>query len=154
MSVCDHTSVGIIVYKGDSMLLIERKKFPFGFAAPAGHRDGDPDFETAAKRELEEETGLLAETLKLLLDKRVENPCRREDGTWHQWKIFRATVSGNIKPNQDEVKGLDWYSHSQILNLASKTELFRAGSISKEEWETEPGLEPVWYDFLKTLEII
>ncbi len=154
MAVCDHTSVGLVVYKGDSILLIERNQFPFGFAAPAGHVDGDPDFETAARRELQEETGLQAETLEPLLEKRVENECKREDGTWHQWNIYRATVSGETKPNEDEVKQLGWYSRDEIMELAGKTESLRAGNISEEEWNANPGLEPVWYDFFKMLEII
>jgi len=33
-------------WQNDKLLLIERKKFPFGFAPPAGHVDGDADFIT------------------------------------------------------------------------------------------------------------
>ena len=46
---CDHTSVGILVWKDSKLLLIERKNFQFGFAPPAGHLDGD-FYEEAAKR--------------------------------------------------------------------------------------------------------
>lgn len=35
--ICDHTSVGMFVWRGGKLLLIERAKFPFGFAVPAGH---------------------------------------------------------------------------------------------------------------------
>lgn len=83
---CDHTSVGMLVRDGDLFLLIERATFPFGFALPAGHVDGDPSFEAAARRELREEVGLETATLKELLDKHMDNPCRREGGTWHHWK--------------------------------------------------------------------
>ncbi len=37
--ICDNKVVGIIVLRDNKMLLIERKKFPFGFAPPAGHLD-------------------------------------------------------------------------------------------------------------------
>jgi len=77
---CDHTSVGIIVRQGDKFLLIERMKFPFGFAPPAGHVDGDESFEIAARRELTEEVGLEAVSIKLLFEGRKENVCRRHDG--------------------------------------------------------------------------
>lgn len=76
--ICDHTSVGMFVYKGDKLLLIERKKFPFGFAVPAGHVDNDHDFETAALRELKEEVGLDGVTLTKIYEGRRDNPCRRE----------------------------------------------------------------------------
>ncbi len=37
--ICDNKSVGIIVWRDNKVLLIERKKFHFGFALPAGHLD-------------------------------------------------------------------------------------------------------------------
>lgn len=36
---CNHTSAGVIVRQHDRLLLLERKKFPVGFACPAGHYD-------------------------------------------------------------------------------------------------------------------
>jgi ADP-ribose pyrophosphatase YjhB (NUDIX family) len=54
MKICDHTSVGIFVWEKDKLLLIERKKIPYGFAIPAGHVDGDGSFEEARARELKE----------------------------------------------------------------------------------------------------
>lgn len=55
---CDNKSVGMLVWRDGSLLLIERRKPPFGFAPPAGHIDGDDSFEESAKRELKEEVGL------------------------------------------------------------------------------------------------
>ena len=74
--ICDHTSVGMLVWKDEKLLLIERMKFPPGFAVPAGHVDADSTYEDAAKRELKEEVGLDAENLELVLEIRKENPCR------------------------------------------------------------------------------
>jgi len=101
---CDHTSVGMFVWNGDKLLLIERQKFPFGFAVPAGHVDGDATFEEAAIRELGEEVGLVATDLKLILDVRKDNPCRREDGTWHHWKLYRVDASGELSRSLEETK--------------------------------------------------
>jgi 8-oxo-dGTP pyrophosphatase MutT (NUDIX family) len=70
---CNNTSVGIIVWQEGKILLIERKKFPFGFAPPAGHVDADDaSFEQAAKRELQEEVGLVGESLVLIAKKHPE----------------------------------------------------------------------------------
>jgi len=55
---CDHTGVGIHVWRNGKLLLIERKKFPFGFAPPAGHVDGRQSFEVAAKRGVERRSRL------------------------------------------------------------------------------------------------
>lgn len=153
---CDHTSVGMFVWKGVKLLLIERARFPAGFAVPAGHVDGDASFEDAARRELREEVGLEAGDLELLLEKRAENPCRRDDGSWHLWKLYKASVSedSEVKRSLDETKRAGWYSRDEIAALAAKTEAYRAGKISEQDWIKSPGLEPVMYDWFKELKLI
>jgi len=163
--ICDHKSVGILVKKGEAILIIERKKFPAGFALPAGHLDGD-DFNEAAVRELREETGIEAITLKLILDEEIPNPCRRENGTHHQWQVFSASKwHGELKPSIDETKSIEWADSKRILELAKRAETFaekHKSSISDianltttlsndSEWQASPGLEPVWFYFLKRL---
>lgn len=150
---CDNQSVGMLVWKDDKLLLIERKKFPFGFAPPAGHIDGDSSFEEAAGRELKEEVGLEAKSFKLIIEGRKENPCRR-GASWHYWKIYRIETEGEIKMSEDEAKQADWFGREKINELALKTEEYLRNRISKEEWQKFPGLEPVWYEWLKELKVI
>lgn len=151
---CDHTSVGVFVWDGGKLLLIERKKFPFGHAIPAGHVDGDQTFEQAAVRELKEEVGLDAVKPELIYEHRKHNVCRREDGTWHDWKLYKVTRSGELKRSDDETKRVGWYNKKEIGKLAERTELRLMGKISDKEWEANPGLEPVMYEFFKELKII
>lgn len=151
---CDHTSVGMHVWRDSKLLLIERRKYPFGLAPPAGHVDDNPDYEEAAKKELEEETGLRVESLKLIQEGRKENPCRREGGTWHYWKIYDVKAKGKVKRSPDETKQAGWYSKKEIEKLAQRTKKYLAEKISEEEWQKTPGLEPVWYQWMKELEII
>ena len=153
-NICDHTSVGMIVYKDDKILLIERRKKPFGFAPPAGHIDGDSTFEESAIRELKEEVGLIATKLELLIEGRKENHCRREDGTWHYWKIYRVEAINDIERSKDETKQVNWFSKDQIIKLVERTREYLQGKISDEEWENNPGLEPVWLEWLEELKII
>lgn len=153
-NICDNKSVGMLVHKGDKLLLIERKKYPFGFAPPAGHVDDKGSFENAAKEEIEEEVGLIATTITLVKEGRKDNPCRREGGTWHYWKIYRVDATGDIKRSKDETKQAGWFSTDQIETLATKTESYIAGTISQEEWEKAPGIEPVWYDWFKELGVL
>lgn len=152
--ICNHTSVGMIVERDGKILLIERAKFPKGFACPAGHLDDGEDYEVAAKRELVEEVGLEEYSLGLLLDKRAENPCRREGGTWHHWKIFKVEATGEVKRSLEETKNFGWYEKDDIQKLAAKTQDYINGKITEEEWDKDPGLEPVWYDWFKELDII
>ncbi|MEK7164137.1 MAG: NUDIX domain-containing protein [Patescibacteria group bacterium] len=151
---CDNKSVGMLVWRDNSLLLIERKKPPFGFAPPAGHIDEDHSFEESAKRELKEEVGLETQNIKLLIEGRKENPCRREGGNWHYWKIYQIEATGEIKRSEDETKQVIFYKNDDLLLLASKTEKYIRGDINQDDWEKSPGLEPVWYEWLKELKII
>ena len=151
---CDNKSVGMLVWRDGTLLLIERKKPPFGFAPPAGHIDGDNSFEESAKRELQEEVDLRAQNIKLLIEGRKENSCRREGGDWHYWKIYQIEAEGEIKRSEDETKQAIFYKKDDLLLLAAKTEKYLQGDIGQDDWEKSPGLEPVWYEWLKELKII
>lgn len=147
---CDNTSVGILVFQDNKLLLIDRKKPPYGFAAPAGHVDdhGDPEdseekrFEYAALEELEEETGLHAGELTLWAYGRMENPCRRPGGSWHYWRIYIAgKVTGTLRPSKDETKGHFWCSGSNMWYLLGGHPLKIEGR--------EVILEPVWKEWFR-----
>lgn len=136
MAKCNHTSVGLIVERGGKLLLIERKVFPLTYAFPAGHVDEDETYEHAAVRELKEEVGLDAKRVKLVAEGRVENPCSREDGTWHYWKVYRIEGEGEVKRSEAETKAVGWYTKEEINNLPP------------------PGFEPIMYEWYKSLGII
>ena len=152
--ICDHTSVGIFVWNGDKLLLIERMKFPPGFAIPAGHVDGDETFEIAAARELKEEVGIDAMDLKIVGEGRKDNQCRRDSGDWHYWKMYKAEFKGELQRSLEETKRAGWYTPAQVRALAEKTERFKAGKITDEDWQKEPGLELVMYEWFRQLGII
>ena len=154
MKVCDHKSVGMLVWQDDKLLLIERAKFPFGFAPPAGHVDDDPTFEEAAVRELQEEVGLTAEELALRIEGRKDTKCRRPEGDWHYWKMYDVQSSGEIKRSEDETKQVGWYSKEEIKALAKRTEQYLNKEITEVEWESAPGLELVMYQWFTELQII
>ena len=151
MKICDHTSVGMLVWNDDKLLLIERMKFPFGFSCPAGHVDGDNSYEESAKRELKEEVGLDAAGLELEIEGRRDNKCRREDGGWHHWKVYSVDANGEVDSSKDETKGFVWADKDKINELGLKTEKYRNGEISEDDWQSSPGIEPVWYDLLLIL---
>lgn len=153
--VCDNKSVGIIIKNpvGD-VLLIERKKFPFGFAALAGHIDDFSSPEACARGEVFEEVGLKVTELKLVHEETKNNPCRREGGDHHHWWIYEAGVEGYIRASLDETKQVGWYSKSMISDLSKRTELYQKQVVSEADWENAPGLEPVWYEFFKELNLV
>lgn len=144
----------MFVWQDGKLLLIERARFPFGFAVPAGHVDGDSTFEIGAVRELKEEVGLDVNELTLIAEGRKENQCRREGGSWHYWKLYKAETDGDLISSRVETKQVNWYTKEQIKKLADKTEQYLNKKISEEEWGKNPGLEPVMYEWFKKLSII
>ena len=61
----------ILVVEGDKILLERQFRYPYGeviWEIPAGKRDAGEDFLSTAKRELEEETGLVSDNLIKLFD--------------------------------------------------------------------------------------
>lgn len=153
--VCDNKSVGIIIKNSeDKLLLIERKKYPFGFAPPAGHVDDHGSYEQAVINETREEVGLNVENLNLLSEGRMENPCRREGGSWHFWKVYEVKTSGTIKRSQEETKQIGWFAGTQIDKLAERTRQYINNKISEDEWIKNPGLEVVWLDWFIKLKLV
>jgi 8-oxo-dGTP pyrophosphatase MutT (NUDIX family) len=146
---CNQTSAGIILLSPNkqSLFLQRRQKFPWGWASPAGRVDDGETYFRAAIRELKEETGLNAgDDIHLVLEADVDNQCRRPGGIWHRWRVYQTSASGLDIENKEEVQGAGWYLLSRVQELARQTEDFRAGLISEEAWQAEPGLEGIWYD--------
>ncbi len=147
-NICNHTSAGMILRDGEKILLIERRQFPFGFAAPAGHVDEGESFEDAAIRELREEVGLEATNLELVFEGDISNQCKRKNGDWHHWKVFDVSYRGEVKRSLGETKSYIWADQEKIKSLVERSKMFLSDEISQPEWEFNPGLEPVWIDFL------
>jgi ADP-ribose pyrophosphatase YjhB (NUDIX family) len=142
---CDHTSVGILVFESNKVLTIKRARRPFGYAPPAGHVDLRLNYEQAAKEELFEEVGLRCTNFELLIEGRLENHCRRKNGNWHYWKIYRASaVTGEIRLSSNEAGGIRWQSRAQLTELAHNT----IGGVKDER------LEPAWAHWFTKLKLI
>ena len=155
IKICDNTSVGMLIRNNKgNLLLIERRKQPFGFAPPAGHVDDHGSFENAAEDEVKEEVGLIPKNLKFIAEGRKNNRCRREGGDWHYWKIYEVEISGDLKPSAEETKQAEWFSVLRLQELAERTKLYLNGQIPQDKWQANPGLEPVWFEWLSELKII
>lgn len=153
---CNNTSVGVIVWHPsyNFVLLQERAKLPIGIAAPAGHVDPGESFREAARRELFEETGLVANTLRLAFEQRLDFACRRPGGTYHDWHVYKTIATGPLTPRLDEVRSLGWYSRASIKKLAERTAAYKRGEIAYRDWEQQPGLEPVWCAIFEALGLL
>ena len=157
MKECDNRSVGVVISdETNRTALLRRARFPVGMAPPAGHVDGHGSPEEAAMAEVSEEIGLHLAASGLIKtriqERRVANKCRRSGGDYHWWWVYEATVpNSNLRPDADETLGAGWYSAADLQKLADRYEAYRNGSIGEDAWQAEPGLEPVWYEFMGEL---
>ncbi|MDA2810367.1 NUDIX hydrolase [Nocardiopsis sp. RSe5-2] len=167
VKVCDQRTVGVLI--GDTrgrLLMIERGTAPVGRAPVAGHWDLDQGAdhgtlrtpEDVARAEVREEVGLEVTALHDtgIRDLWVPTWCRRrlpagaaEPG--HAWTVYTAATTGVLTPDERETKGADWYDRDQVMQLAERTANYAVGLVPEEEWQADPGLEPVWVVLLNGL---
>ncbi|GAB4170432.1 MAG: NUDIX hydrolase [Geothermobacteraceae bacterium] len=93
-----YPTVDLIVTRDDSILLIERRNPPHGWALPGGFVDYGETVERAAARELAEETGLIATDLKLL---GVWSDPDRDPRQHNLSVVFIAETEGEIQAGDD-----------------------------------------------------
>jgi 8-oxo-dGTP diphosphatase len=90
--------------------LIERLNPPYGWAIPGGFVDYGESLETAAKREAEEETGLLVELIEQF---HVYSDPTRDPRQHTISVVFLATATGNPQAG-DDAKHLDIFEFWRI----------------------------------------
>ncbi|MGW7433259.1 NUDIX domain-containing protein [Streptomyces sp. NPDC054861] len=153
---CDHASVGAVISSPAGLLVFERATPPAGIAPVAGHLDQHGSPEQAARAEAAEEVGLTVTHLQLLLEQWRPNRCRRTPTgpVGHHWWIFTAHVSGSLRPSAREVRAPRWIHLDQLHQYARRTTAYAEGRLSRQEFEQEPGLEPVWVRFLHDLQLL
>src|SRR3989344_259690 len=109
-----HFTVGAIIKKDDKILMIERKKKPFGFAGIAGHIDVDETPEKALFREVKEETNFEIKSFELICHEFVpDNECS-SGMVGHEWYLYDCDVEGNEQIEKKEAKSMSLYSKDEI----------------------------------------
>ncbi|WP_326841036.1 hypothetical protein OHB33_00740 [Streptomyces sp. NBC_01558] len=91
-----------------------------------------------------------------MLDQWRANRCRRTPSgpVGHHWWIFQAGFSGSLCPSPREIRAPRWIRPAQLQQQARRTAAYANGCLDREEFEHEPGLEPVWCRFLHDLELV
>ncbi len=147
MTECDNLSVGVIVQHDGDTLLLERARYPWGWAAPAGHVDEHGSLEQTAVEEVWEETGLRISVdglVKVIDGVRMQNECRRPGGDHHVWTVFRAEApSKDTNMSEDETSGKMWVPNDKLVEMVNR-------SREVDQAEIQHGdelIEGVWVEF-------
>jgi 8-oxo-dGTP pyrophosphatase MutT (NUDIX family) len=156
---CDNASVGVVIERDGRYLVFTRATFPAGVAPCAGHVFDDHDgYEAAAAAEAREELGLTVTSLDLAVAREWRaNRCRRlrgPQGTGHWWQVYRATVSGTLRPSPRETRSARWADPAELQTLAARTARYARGEVTDGEFARNPGIEPVWVRWLCDLGVI
>ena len=111
-----HTSVGMIIEKEGKILMMDRKKFPLGWACPAGHKEEKENPSEAAIRETLEESGIEVEECEEIFHEFVSwNECDvGEKG--HDWFVFKASKwNGKAKKEDEEAHSFQFFPYVFIV---------------------------------------
>ncbi len=114
-------SVSISVYRNGKILTVTNRRFG-GFTLPGGKVEKNEDVETAAVRELYEETGLLPKAFKYLGCSLFNNPMYPDSPTYLV-SHFEAIIDNPI-PNQMEDGTIPSWKLPEVL-FNSKDSIFR-----------------------------
>lgn len=163
MSTCDNASVGVLAERTEHgrtrWLFIWRNQWPLYVAPVAGHvYDEHSCYGDAARAEMREEAGLTVEALHVTgVGGWRPNRCRRNpgpNGAGHMWEVYTAKVSGELAPSGREVRRARWLSQPQVQLLANRTVLLATGRLDAEDYRENPGIEPVWMQFLAQMDLV
>lgn len=154
VALCDHKSVGVIISnQQDEVLLLERARFPLGLAPPAGHVDEYGSYLNAAICEVHEEVGIkldLKDLSEKIVQRRINNICRRRGGDHHVWTIYTVKVDDrSFTADSRETNGAAWYTASEIRELIDKTLRLKHTAIQDDM----PVLEYIWAHLFDELSV-
>jgi 8-oxo-dGTP pyrophosphatase MutT (NUDIX family) len=154
---CDNRSVGVIAEDGYGNFLLFERATPAGIAPAAGHVDNHGGWEETARAEVAEELGLTVVSLEHVTGGWRPNACHREPGPrgpGHDWRVYRATVAGDLHPCPREARNVRWLNHRDVRELADRTAGYAAGRLTTADFAARPGIEPVWIQWLADAGII
>ncbi len=114
-----HESIGVFLFNHNrQILLFKRVIFPFVYTIPAGHLGVGENPGLAAIREVEEETGVTLDSVKLVSEEDIAGDECKWGADHHRWHLYEAAVDNKtpFKINSEGHAGA-WYDLDSALSL-------------------------------------
>lgn len=112
-----HWTVGALMERDGTFLLLQKRQWPFLWDVPAGHMEVNEDPMDAVRREVEEETGLQIINPDLVFHEEIFPDACRRGAVIHEWHVYRGQATGSLQPSDDEARELRWVRPSEMLSL-------------------------------------
>ncbi len=132
-------SVGAIITDPEGRYLVQyRLQHPVGLAMPAGHVDEGESPEKALRRELFEETGLVAVYEKLLFHKFIPGDCAKCHGGHECWAYY-VIVTGEPRLMEPEK-----HKFVKFMALSEIREYAKHHASDPENYPCDPN----WFQYI------
>ncbi len=118
-------SVSVAVVRGDTVLLVKRARPPSQgvYAFPGGKVEADESLETAARRELAEETGLDAADLRPLIEIFIDGSAENHPVDY-RLTVFGARYIGGEARADDDAETAAFYTLAEMETMPLASSVF------------------------------
>lgn len=106
--------IASVIYTGDEIVMVKRKKFPYLYSLPFRHLKKDENLDSAVKEMVERQTGLEIDKPKQFEEVVLASRCWRscEEHKWIFFKIETEREMLRIGKDADEVR---WFNRKEII---------------------------------------
>ncbi|MFI6513633.1 Pycsar system effector family protein [Streptosporangium sp. NPDC050855] len=152
---CDNRRVGVVLDAGAGRWLMLPSAN--GITGLTGHVDFHLTPEEAARALVADALDLTLPGLELVTSTWRGDHCERLAGndspTGHNWYLYRAQVDIETLGIR-QLQALRCYTAEQLKERASRTALYASLHLSDAEFAADPGIAPVWVEWLITADVI
>ncbi len=106
--------VASVVFTGEEIVMVKRKKFPFLYSLPFKHLMKNEEPEKAVRKAVKQQTGLEITEFEQFKDTVIANRCWRGCDL-HNWIFFKAEVERQMLRTCEIADEVRWFDRKEII---------------------------------------